>query len=141
MQLEFVETVEAGFRALTPNLRELADRFYAHLFSRFPGLRAEFPRDLTETKQRFVATLTLVVRHARAHEALRPALLQMGHEHGACGMQPDHYTLVRDLLLEILGDMLAPEWNEQVQYAWSRAINYATAVMSEGMCEPTLMYA
>lgn len=138
MDTAFIDTIETGFRALAPRLRELGDRFYAHLFSRVPGLREKFPRDLNETKQRLGSTINLVVRHMRAPDALRGPLLRLGHEHAACGMSPDDYVLVRDVLVDILAEMLAPNWNEHTDQAWRRAINYATAVMSEGMCEPTL---
>lgn len=141
MHAEFVENVEANFQTLLPRMREMSDRFYAQLFARVPGLRVKFPADLTETKRRFGSTIDLIVRHARSHEALRPFLLEIGHLHAAWGMQPDHYALTRDVLLEIMGEMLGQQWTEHNRHDWNRAITYATAVMSEGMCEPTLMYS
>ena len=63
MTPEAIGLIKASHAQATATPRQLADRFYEHLFAAEPSLRRLFPHDLTLLEGHFEAALALVVRN------------------------------------------------------------------------------
>ena len=132
MNEQTIQAFESSFQLLAPRGEELVQRFYALLFSRNPQVRGMFPNDMTSQKQKLLASIVLVVKNIREPEKLMQPLREMGARHSGYGVQPEHYELVRDTLLEVMSEMAGPGWNAQLAGAWTEALNTVATVMQEG---------
>ncbi len=142
MEEATIQRLEKSFQLLAPRGPELVDRFYAHLFSKNPGVREMFPADMAGQKKKLLASLVLVIQNLRKAEMLRPALIDMGRRHVGYGTEPEHYPIVRDTLLCVMSEMAGDLWNEQLTEDWKNALNFVAAVMIEGQkmeqAQPTM---
>jgi methyl-accepting chemotaxis protein len=132
MNEQTIQQIESSFQLLAPRGEELVQRFYGLLFARNPQLRGMFPADLTQQKQKLLASIVLVVRNIRTPENLMQPLREMGARHSGYGVRPEHYGIVRDTLLEVMRDMAGPAWNDNIAQAWTEALNTIATVMQEG---------
>jgi len=128
----FIERIERSFNTLAPRGEELVDRFYANLFAKNPGVRPMFPANMGEQKKKLLGSLVLVVRNLRSSDKLREALMQMGARHVEYGTKPEHYPIVRDTLLDVMGQVAGDAWSEQLASDWKTAIDFVSEVMLEG---------
>ncbi len=132
MDQEQIERLESSFNLLAPRAQELADRFYAKLFTEHRELRSMFPREMSQQKQKLVASLVLVVKNFRTAEKLHQPLVEMGQRHVGYGTEPEHYPVVRDTLVAVMGEMAGEAWNEQLDSDWKSAVDFVASVMLEG---------
>lgn len=127
-----IERLISSFNLLAPRGQELVDRFYSHLFSQHPELRALFPEVMQDQKHKLLTALVLVVKNLRRVETLRPPLMDLGRRHAGYGAQPEHYAIVRDALVGVMAEMAGDAWSPQLDRDWNRAIDYVASVMLEG---------
>ncbi len=132
MDTSQIERLESSFKLLAPRAAELVDRFYANLFARNPAVRPMFPRDMSEQKQKLIASLKLVIGSLRSPDNLRQPLLDMGARHADYGATADHYPIVRDTLVDVMSRMAGEKWNETLDADWKSAIDFVASVMLEG---------
>ncbi|NOX59856.1 MAG: hypothetical protein GXP29_13505 [Planctomycetes bacterium] len=132
MDQQRIERLESSFNLVAPRAQELADRFYALLFARYPQVRPMFPDQMNDQKQKLIASLVLVVQNIRTPDKLLDPLSQMGQRHAGYGAAPEHYPLVRDTLLEVLGEIAGDAWTEQLNGDWSVALDLVSSIMIEG---------
>ena len=124
--------LESSFALLSGRAQELADRFYANLFAQNPVLRPMFPKDLSDQKQKLIASLILIVKNLRSADKLLTPLHEMGERHETYGAQEAHYGVVRQVLTGVMADMAGPAWNEQLAQDWQSAIDMVASIMLEG---------
>ncbi|NOT00997.1 MAG: flavohemoprotein [Phycisphaerales bacterium] len=127
-----IERLISSFNLLAPRGQELVDRFYAHLFSEHPEVRAMFPRDMKDQKQKLLGSLVLVVKNLRQAEQLRQPLMDMGQRHAGYGTQAEHYPVVRDTLVGVMAEMAGDAWTDQLDRDWRQAVDFVASVMIEG---------
>lgn len=132
MNEQTIQQIESSFQLLAPRGEELVQRFYTLLFARNPQLRSMFPADLSNQKQKLLASIVLVVRNIRAPEKLLEPLREMGARHSGYGVRPEYYGVVRDTLLEVMRDMAGSAWNAGFANAWTEALNAVATIMQEG---------
>ncbi len=132
MNQDQIQRLESSFNLLAPRAQELADRFYAKLFTEHREVRTMFPRDMSDQKQKLVASLVLVVRNLRTPEKLHQPLVDMGQRHVGYGTQAEHYPVVRDTLVAVMGEMAGDAWNDQLESDWKSAVDFVASVMLEG---------
>ena len=132
MDKQMIERLESSFNLLAPRAQELADRFYATLFSRHPQVRPMFPANMSDQKQKLIASLVLVVKNLRTPEKLGEPLKEMGARHVGYGTQPEHYPVVRDTLVDVMGEMAAEAWNPTLDKDWRAAVDVVSQIMLEG---------
>lgn len=128
-----VELVQRSFAALEPQAAQLVERFYTTLFDKNPKLRALFPSDLGEQKQKLAATLKIAVQGASDLAKLVPALKALGAKHAAYGVTEQHFEQVGGALLVTLADVAGPIWNEDLTLAWTRIYGVIASTMIEAM--------
>ena len=127
-----IERLERSFKLLAPRGQELVDRFYAKLFSENRPLREMFPDNMTEQKQKLLASLVFVVQNLRKPDQMVDPLREMGRRHAGYGTQAEHYPVVRDTLVAVMGEMAGEAWNDQLTADWNAALNVVAGIMLEG---------
>ena len=91
-----------------------------------------FPENLGEQKKKLIAALVFVVENLRSPEKLHDPLVEMGERHVGYGAEPEHYPVVRDTLVETMGELAGNAWNEQLTQDWHGALDFVAEVMLEG---------
>ncbi|HNO78517.1 MAG TPA: globin domain-containing protein [Phycisphaerae bacterium] len=132
MEQQRIERLESSFNLVAPRAQELVDRFYALLFSRYPQVRPMFPEQMGDQKKKLIASLVLVVQNIRTPDKLLDPLTEMGKRHADYGAIPQHYPLVRDTMLEVLGEIAGDAWTDELYDDWSAALDLVSSVMIEG---------
>ncbi|WP_328494537.1 FAD-binding oxidoreductase [Streptomyces sp. NBC_00414] len=112
--------------------------FYSHLFWHHPDVRALFPLDSPEDKERqrdrLFTALSLVVARLEGpglHEYLR----DLGRDHRKYLARPEHYTAVGDSLIAAFAAVSGSAWNPEVEKAWDEAYELISDVMLDGAGE------
>ena len=119
MTPEAIGLIKASHAQATATPRQLADRFYEHLFAAEPSLRRLFPPDLTLLEGHFEAALALVVRNLDEMSALRESLRDLGAQHVHWGARPEDYVTV------ILPEFVPARW-------WQHLLHNQRALLIKG---------
>ncbi len=106
--------------------------FYSNLFKAAPGVRSLFPEDMFEQNEKLWDSIVMVVRSADSFDHIIDALKALGGRHVAYGAQPEHYTLVAEVLVETIATLMAQDWTPDHQSAWEAALNAVCQTMLEG---------
>src|SRR5262245_25964233 len=77
--------LQESFRPMIERGTELADRFYARLFSEHPEVRPLFPTNMAAQKQKLLDTLSLIIESLREPEITRKRIEQLGIAHVGYG--------------------------------------------------------
>lgn len=126
------DVIRASFDLIAPRGEALIDRFYENLFRVAPQVRPLFPKDMGRQKRHLLSAVALVVKHADNLESLRGALAEMGSRHVGYGAQAGHYGVVRDTMLETMGEIAGTAFSCEVRGAWERALNAVAGMMLAG---------
>lgn len=118
MDARQIRLVQSTFAQLEPDAEPLADLLYARLFQLDPSMRALFPPDLQQKKDKFICLLALVVNHLNHPETWLPRVEQLGRQHRACGIEARHYETFGSALIWTLDKALGEEFSFQVLDAW-----------------------
>ncbi len=109
----------------------LVARFYELLFERHPELRAMFPDDMTELHHRFVTEIEAFARAMPELTEVETRATLLGARHARYGVRVAHYPLVRDALLDVLGEQLGDRFTPEHRQSWARAYNLLAEIMME----------
>jgi len=125
-----VELLESSFELLAPVAEEMIGAFYSLLFERFPGVIPMFDKT-TQAQQvtKLVAAIKLTIGNLRNPEKLVGALQAMGERHQAYGAEAAHYQAVNDTLLEVMQQYAGDNWTNEVNDAWTGALNLIADTM------------
>ena len=128
-----LETLETSFDLIAPRGDELMDVFYARLFAAAPAVEPLFAStDLKRQKAMLLSALVLVRKSLRNFDALVPTLRRLGACHVAYGARPEHYPLVREVLLASMAEVAGPAWRPEYERAWGEAYGVVAEVMIAG---------
>ncbi|MFJ2257490.1 globin domain-containing protein [Streptomyces sp. NPDC087844] len=112
--------------------------FYSHLFWHHPDVRALFPLDSPQDKERqrdrLFTALALVVARLEGpglHEYLR----ELGRDHRKYLARPEHYTAVGDSLIAAFAAVSGSAWSAEVEKAWDEAYALIADAMLDGAGE------
>lgn len=130
-----VELLGRSFKALDAD--DYATLFYQKLFWQYPHLRALFPVNLTDQKEKLMSVLELVVHsfeektpgNFALHSSLLIPLRHLGVTHEEKGVAPEHYPIANDLMLEIFALTLGDIYTDEMKVAWQRALQQVTDAM------------
>jgi nitric oxide dioxygenase len=117
--------IAATLPVVGENIGEIAERFYAHLFSEHPELLdGLFNRgnQAEGTQQRALAGSVAIFASALLHHPERlpnHLLSRVAHKHASLGLRPDQYQVVFDNLMWAIGDVLGDAVTPEVAAAWS----------------------
>ena len=116
---------------------KLAGEFYATLFKRYPQVKHMFPTDMKELGIKLMSVFELVIYsfEEKKHDefSLQDSLItpmqELGKQHEARGVVPEHYTIANDLLLDILIKQNKAVFNPEVESSWRLALEHLTVAM------------
>jgi hemoglobin-like flavoprotein len=128
-----VETLETTFDLVAPRGDELMDIFYARLFAAAPSVRPLFAgTDLTRQKGMLLGALVLLRKSLRDLDAIVPTLRALGARHVAYGAEPQHYTVVGEVLIASLAEIAGDAWRPEHELAWAAAFAVIADTMLSG---------
>jgi hemoglobin-like flavoprotein len=130
-----VGLLKKSFRQL--NTEQVANDFYSRLFTQYPAVKHFFPTDMSDLSTKLMSVFELVVfsfeekKHDQflLQDALIVPLRELGRKHDAKGIEPKHYTIANDLLLETMRDAGKDFFTSEVADAWKLALDQLTAAM------------
>jgi nitric oxide dioxygenase len=131
MTLEQVAVVQLSFAKVAPIADRAAVMFYDRLFEIAPQVKAMFPADMAEQRQKLMATLAVVVDGLSNLESVLPAASALAKRHVAYGAKPEHYPVVGSVLLWTLERELGDAWTKEVADAWTAAYGTLSGYMIE----------
>ena len=117
--LDYVLKNELGF----------AQRFYKKVFERAPGLRSLFRDDMSGQERLLTHMLGGIVYSLSRPEYLKMGLRTLGKSHEKYGVKPEHYPLVKQLLIETIKEELGDFHTEKLSEAWRQALDFVTSEM------------
>jgi nitric oxide dioxygenase len=106
-----------------------ADIFYDRLFAAVPTVRAMFPREMAEQKQKLLATLAWVVEHLEQGEELKVRLRELGQRHERYGARATDYPVVADVMIAAMADVARPAWDDEIAADWRTALERVADIM------------
>jgi serine/threonine protein kinase/hemoglobin-like flavoprotein/Ran GTPase-activating protein (RanGAP) involved in mRNA processing and transport len=121
--------VETSFAQISGMGKQVAERFYETLFTRFPGVKPLFAHvSMSRQQQHLFTALVMIIENLRSPDALNSSLVALGKRHVGYGVRPAHYSAFSTTLLEVLGELLGEAWTEDVADAWTEALEAITRV-------------
>jgi methyl-accepting chemotaxis protein len=125
-----VETLEASYALLEPNLQNIVFNFYETLFARYPQVKPLFANTTRAAQvEKLVASLQLVTQNLRNVDVLAEALGALGKRHQDYGAEAAHYQAVNETLIDVMKAAAGKAWTKKVNQAWTHALNVITEVM------------
>jgi hemoglobin-like flavoprotein len=121
--------VKSSFDRIWPRARHAADVFYDRLFKIAPQLRPLFRGDMAEQKQKFMATLAILVGSLDDMEDLLPRAERLARQHLLYGVHESDYLLVGQALFWTLERELGADWTPAVAAAWRRTYEAVAGYM------------
>lgn len=111
---------------------DLIALFYDQLFDRHPEVRALFPADMTEQRERLLKAVVDVVTSYARRDDLLPTLHELGARHVGYGARPEHYPIVGGVLLDSLATVAGPAWTHEYEQVWTRMFTFVSDAMLAG---------
>ena len=133
-----LEALETSFDLVAPRGDELMNAFYARLFATAPSVRTLFPRDMDTQKTMLLSALVLLRGSLRNLDEIVPTLHDLGARHVAYGARPEHYPVVREVLIGSMAAVAGPAWRLEYERAWVAAFGVVAGATLEGAEEASL---
>lgn len=126
------DLIRSSFDLIAPPREALIDRFYDNLFRVAPQVRPLFPEDMARQKRHLLSAVALVIKHADSLEPLRGGQAEKGSRHIGYGAQPGHYSVVRDTMLQTMGEVARDAFTDDFRAACERALNAVAGMTLAG---------
>jgi len=116
-QINLIKRSWKIFRDADPRI--VGDAFYSKLFNDTPALRKMFPVQMDAQYRKLIDMLSTIVARLDRPDDLQDELTAMAQRHTGYGVRPAHYRLVGKALLWTLQRGLGPDWNPELEDAWT----------------------
>ena len=123
--------VQATIDILLEDEEGFASDFYKRLFKKMPSVEALFDTDMKRQGMQLSHMLRGIVFALSRPDNLVSGLRRLGSQHRDFGVQPEHYTLVSEVLKDVVSDRLGEEFNEQRRKAWGDTIDFIITEMQK----------
>ncbi|MFF2042995.1 globin domain-containing protein [Kitasatospora sp. NPDC058170] len=127
--------IRASFAVVERRADHMAKYFYAHLFSHNPEVRAYFPAEMAEQRDRLFGALTGLVLRLESPEQLTGYLGALGRDHRKFQAAPEHYPAVGASLIAALRHFSGHSWTPEIEKAWTEAYTVIAQVMTGAAAE------
>jgi NAD(P)H-flavin reductase/hemoglobin-like flavoprotein len=111
---------------------KVAGYFYARIFLSNPHLRNLFPVHMDVQRARLLGAIVTAVQTLDDPERFEEYLHALGRDHRKFHVEPDHYSVVGDALLEALRTFAGEQWSIEYDQAWGDAYNVIAKKMLAG---------
>jgi len=126
-----ISLVQSSFARVYAQKGELADRFYYHLFLGDPTLQPLFKNDFYKQKEMFLAILAATVSCMSEADKFRDIGQRLAAAHSNLGITVDQFENSADALMSALKDVMAGQYSNEEEEAWSSAIAHLIELMVE----------
>lgn len=126
-----VRLIRESFAVVEPRASEVAQYFYAMLFSLEPGTRELFPANIEVQRGRLLRALVHIVQMVDRPHDLAPFLQQLGRDHRKFGVVTRYYEAVGMALLASIKKFAGDTWTPSVELAWAEAYTIAARTMGQ----------
>ena len=109
----------------------VAQYFYSLLFVARPELRVMFPVSMASQRDRLVGALGRVLSNVDDVGPIVPFVQGLGRDHRKFGVQPEHFPMVGQALLETLAYFEGEAWTAELAADWTAAYELVAGVMVE----------
>jgi hemoglobin-like flavoprotein len=106
--------------------------FYRRLFELDPRLRPLFTSDIQEQGKKLTDMLAAALSLLERPVELAGELEELGARHVNYGTRPEHYSTVRQALLDMLAEVLGDAFSPAVKQAWDELYDFIEAAMLRG---------
>jgi len=110
----------------------LASYFYARMFLSNPQLRDLFPVQMDVQRARLLGAIVTAVQTVEDPERFDEYLSSLGRDHRKFHVEPGHYEIVGDALLEALRTFAGEQWSYEYDQAWRDAYDTIAKKMMAG---------
>lgn len=137
LDLALIDRLKATYALVRARDTRLAELFYARLFNAAPHLRPMFKSSPADQVRKLTDALDAVVRNLEEPAQNAAMLDALGRRHAEYGARPEHYTLVIDLLIDSMREVLdippeAPADVERSLDEWRMALRLISDQMIRG---------
>jgi hemoglobin-like flavoprotein len=116
-----VRLVQQSFAQVAPIADTAAAMFYERLFETTPAVKPLFHADMSDQRNKLMATLAAVVAGLGNIETILPVARALAKRHVGYGVKPEHYDSVGAALLWTLERGLGDGWTGELATAWTAA--------------------
>ena len=113
-----IALVRRSFSRILKDRDGFAVRLYDRLFEVAPEVRPLFVSSLDKQREKFLATLTLVVSGDLRLLEMDENLAGLGRRHQQYGVEVAHYELFGDVLMWTLRETLGDDLDSETEAAW-----------------------
>jgi hemoglobin-like flavoprotein len=132
---EQILILKKTFRLLDTD--QLAKRFYAVLFTRYPEVRSLFTDDMNVQATKLISVFELVIfsfeerkpNQFFLQEQLMTPLRTLGKLHIEKGVANAHYPIANEILLESIKAEAGYVFSAEAEEAWKLALNHLSTAM------------
>jgi nitric oxide dioxygenase len=121
MTPEQVQLIRSSFAKVAPIKDQAAAVFYGRLFELDPSLRPLFKGDMAAQGAKLMVALGAVVASLDRLARILPAIRQLGRQHAAYGVRPDHYATFGEALIWTLQQAQGADFTPALRRAWTDA--------------------
>lgn len=130
-----IALLDESLRLLGADADEVVAQFYATLFAQAPQLRALFPPEMYVQRDRLVRGLFRIVALLHDPAGLEVLLHRLGSDHRTFGVRPEDYEQFTGVLIATLRHHQRDIWLDELEEAWTRALDVVSRLMVEGAQE------
>jgi nitric oxide dioxygenase len=117
-------------------MREQADtvvaQFYVRLFEVAPDARDLFTNDMAAQRTKFFAELDTITHAIPDLNAFVNEAERLGSEHADFGVEGRHYRAFGQVLIDVLRDVYADAFTQELEDAWRLAYRLVSDSMQRG---------
>lgn len=119
-----IEIVKSTAPLVEAHAREITEHFYPLMFERYPAVKSYFNQTHQNSGAQRQALANAVVAYAKNIDrlsALGPAVSTIINKHVSLNIQPEHYPIVGECLLESIAFILGDAITDEIALAWELA--------------------
>jgi hemoglobin-like flavoprotein len=126
-----IALVQNSFKKVVPIAGVAADIFYDRVFELAPSVRPMFPDDLRDQKKKLMQMLGTAVTNLHQVDRIAAAIQDMGRRHVGYGVEPAHYDIIGQALLDTLAKGLGDDFTPEVRQAWAETYDLIATTMKD----------
>ena len=126
-----IALVQDSFKKVVPIAGVAADIFYDRVFELAPSVRPMFPDDLRDQKKKLMQMLGTAVTNLHQVDRIAAAIQDMGRRHVGYGVEPAHYDIIGQALLDTLARGLGDDFTPEVRQAWAETYDLIATTMKD----------
>jgi len=133
LTIEERSIIKSSFAELIKENVNIAECFYNNLFEMAPLIKPMFKSDPNILEKHFNELIIKAVSKVDNFEAFQSHLFELGKRHKEYGAQISQFEIVKSSLLLSLQYELKGQYNEALEFAWSKYIDNISQIMIDGL--------